>query len=319
MPASTIAPNAVPERRTHDILSGRKGRAQLGELGFQWLALSGLLIALGVLVLLLVDIATSAVPVFQERGMGFLTDQISGRPARTGLLGALVGSLQIAMLTMILAFPLGIATAIYLEEYATGSTFTRLVDVNIRNLAGVPSIVYGLLGLAIFVRLLGPEGLVNLTGGRTALAGGLTMGLLALPIVVITAAESIRAVPDSLRQGGYGIGATRWQVTSKLVLPSAAPGMLTGMILALSRAIGETAPLIVIGAAFVSNASTNLVTSLRDPFTALPVQVFTWAKRPQVEFKDEVAPAAILVLLAFTLTMNAIAIVLRNRYEKKAS
>ncbi len=301
------------------LLARRRGSALLGEVAFRWLTLSGLLIALGVLILLLVDITSAALPVFQERGTDFLTEQISGRPARTGLLGALIGSLQIAILTMVIAFPLGIATAIYLEEYAAESRFTRLVDVNIRNLAGVPSIVYGLLGLAIFVRLLGIDGPVDLTGGRTALAGGLTMGLLALPIVVITAAESIRAVPDSLRQGGYGLGATRWEVTSKLVLPSAAPGMLTGMILSLSRAIGETAPLIVIGAAFVSNASTNLLTSLRDPFTALPVQVFTWAKRPQVEFKEEVAPAAILVLLAFTLTMNAVAIFLRNRYEKKTS
>lgn len=309
---------AAPATPARAGLTARRGRAQLGELGFQGLVLSGLLISLGILVVLLVDITSSAIPVFQERGTDFLTNQISGRPARTGLLGALLGSLQIAIITMVVAFPLGIATAIYLEEYARDSRFTRIVDISIRNLAGVPSVVYGLLGLALFVRLLGIDGPVNLTGGRTALAGGLTMGLLALPIVVITAAEAIRAVPNSLRQGGYGLGATPWEVTSRLVLPSAAPGMLTGMILSLSRAIGETAPLIVIGAAFVSNASTNILTSLRDPFTALPVQVFTWAKRPQLEFKEEVAPAAILVLLAFTLTMNAVAIWLRNRYEKKA-
>lgn len=298
-------------------LERRRGTARLGELGFQLLVLSALLVALGILVVLLVDVARAGVPVLRWRGLDFLTDQISGRPARTGLLGALVGSLQIAGITALVAFPLGIATAIHLEEYAAGSRLTRMVDVNIRNLAGVPSVVYGLLGLAIFVRLLGSDGPVDLTGGRTALAGGLTMGLLALPIVVITAAEAIRAVPDSLRQGGYGLGATRWEVTSKLVLPSAAPGMLTGMILALSRAIGETAPLIVIGAAFVSNASANPLTSLREPFTALPVQVFTWAKRPQVDFQDAVTPASILVLLAFTLSMNAVAIVLRNRFEKR--
>lgn len=300
-------------------LDRRRGWANLGERGFEWLALSGLLIALGILLLLVTQIVTAAVPVFQERGMDLLTAQASGRPSRAGLIGSLVGSLQIAVLTILVAFPLGIATAIHLEEFASDTRLTRAINISIRNLAGVPSVVYGLLGLAVFVRMLGPDGLVNLTGGKTVLAGGLTMGVLALPIVVITAAEAIRAVPQGLREAGHGLGATRWEVTAKLVLPSAAPGMLTGMILALSRAIGETAPLIIIGGGvFISNARTNVFTSLRDPFTALPVQIFTWAKRPQLEFKDELAPAAILVLLCFTLAMNAVAIHLRHRYEKKS-
>ncbi|MFT5224068.1 MAG: phosphate transport system permease protein, partial [Glaciecola sp.] len=168
-------------------LARRRGADALGEWGFEALALSGLFLSLGILVVLLVDITSSAIPVFQERGLSFLTAQISGRPGRTGLLGALLGSLQIAGITILVAFPVGIATAIYLEEYADDNRFTRMVDINIRNLAGVPSIVYGLLGLAIFVRLLG-----GITGGRSALAGGLTMATLALPIVVITAAEAIR-------------------------------------------------------------------------------------------------------------------------------
>lgn len=315
MSASTTTTAANP-------LVGKRSKSRLGELGFQALALMALLIALAILLILLYDIISAALPVYQDRGWEFLTEGLSSRPSRTGIVQGLLGSLQIAVLTALVAFPLGITTAIYLEEYATHGWFHRIVDVNIRNLAGVPSIVFGLLGLFIFVRVLGPRdlgGFVNLTGGRTALSAGLTMGLLALPIVVITAAEAIRAVPQSLREGGYGLGATRWEVTSKLVLPNAAPGMLTGMILALSRAIGETAPLLVVGAfTFLSSVNTNLVESLREPYTALPLIVFNWAKRPQREFVELLAPAAILMLLLFTLSMNAVAIYLRNRYEKKA-
>lgn len=302
-------------------LVARRSRSRWGELAFQGLTLFALLLALAILLLLLFDIITAAIPVYQERGWDFLTSGLSSRARLTGLIQGLIGSFQIAILTALVAFPLGIATAVYLEEYATHGWFHRIVDVNIRNLAGVPSIVYGLLGLFLFVRILGPRdlgGYVNLTGGRTALSAGLTMGLLALPIVVITAAEAIRAVPRSLREGGYGLGATRWEVTSKLVLPNAAPGMLTGMILALSRAIGETAPLLVVGAfTFLSTVNTNVVESLREPYTALPLIVFNWAKRPQREFVDLLAPAAILVLLVFTLSMNFLAIWLRNRYERR--
>jgi phosphate transport system permease protein len=310
--STTVAPSPLVARRS---------RSRWGELGFQGLTLFALLLALAILLVLLFDIVTAAIPVYQERGWEFLTTGLSSRASRTGLVQGLIGSFQIAILTALVAFPLGIATAVYLEEYATHGWFHRIVDVNIRNLAGVPSIVYGLLGLFLFVRILGPRdlgGFLNLTGGRTALSAGLTMGLLALPIVVITAAEAIRAVPRSLREGGYGLGATRWEVTSKLVLPNAAPGMLTGMILALSRAIGETAPLLVVGAfTFLSTVNTNLVDSLREPYTALPLIVFNWAKRPQREFVDLLAPAAILVLLVFTLSMNFLAIWLRNRYERR--
>lgn len=315
---SAITTDAVPAPK---VLDRRSGRSQLGETAFQWLTLLALLIAVGILVILIADILSGAVPHIRSRGIGFFTDSLSSRPARTGLLPALMGSLQIAIITTIVAFPLGIATATYLEEYANGSWFTRTVDIAIRNLAGVPSIVYGLLGFAVFVKFFGFAGPFNAMGGngRTALAGGLTLAVLALPIVVITAAEAIRAVPQTLREAGFGLGATRWEVTRKLVLPNAAPGILTGMILSLSRAIGETAPLLVIGAAtFVGLSSTNPFATLREPFTALPVIAFNYAKRPQREFVDSVAPATALTLLLFTLSLNAIAIVLRNRYEKRA-
>ncbi len=306
----SAAPATTPAvSLSSDSLAGERLRERI----FELLMLLALLMALGFLVILLYDIITSALPVLQDRGGSFLTEKLSNRISRTGLSQALVGSLQIAMMTAAVAFPLGVATAIYLEEYTDGTWFTRMVDINVRNLAGVPSIVYGLLGFAIFVRFLQP-----LTGGRTALSAGLTMGLLALPIVVITAAESIRAVPITLREGGYGLGATRWQVTRRLVLPSAAPGMLTGMILALARAIGETAPLLVVGAAtFLTTEAA--VTAFREPFTALPVVVFQWAKVPRREFVEQAAPAAILVLLVFTLSMNGLAIWLRNRYEKRSA
>lgn len=295
-------------------LSGRAGGARLRELAFQLLVLLALLVALGFLVALLWDIVAAAVPTLSERGWStFLTDQLSSRPGRTGLAQALVGSIQIGLITMVVAFPLGMATAIYLEEYAEKNLLTRMVDVNMRNLAGVPSIVYGLLGLAIFVEVLGP-----LTGGSSVLSGGLTLALLALPIVTIAAAEAIRAVPRSLREGGYGLGATRWQVTKQLVLPSAAPGILTGMILALARAIGETAPLIAVGAAVFMTNDVEMFSGWTDSFfTAIPIVVFNWAKQPNPAFQGQVAPAGILVLLLFTLSLNAAAILLRNHFERK--
>lgn len=295
-------------------LSGNVGGARLREIAFRGLVLLALVIALGFLVVLLWDVVSAAVPFLAERGVGgFLGDNLSSRPTRTGLGQALTGSIQIGLLTMVVAFPLGVATAVYLEEYAEQNLLTRIVDINIRNLAGVPSIVYGLLGLAIFVQLF-----TGVTGGSTILAGGLTLALLALPIVTIAAAEAIRAVPRERREAGYGLGATQWQVTRQLVLPAAGPGILTGMILALARAIGETAPLIVVGAAvFMTNQVTLGTSWVTEPFTALPIVVFDWARRPDAAFQGEVAPAGILVLLLFTLTLNAAAILLRNHFEKQ--
>jgi phosphate transport system permease protein len=224
-------------------------------------------------------------------------------------------------ITIFFAFPLGVGAAIYLEEYATENRVNRLIQTNINNLAGVPSIIYGMLGLAIFVRAMEQFtsgaifGLSDPTtaNGRTIISAGMTLGLLVLPLIIINAQEAIKAVPNSLRQASYGMGATRWQTVWHHVLPNAIPGILTGAILAISRAIGETAPLVVVG------ASTFITFDPDGPFskfTTLPIQIYQWTARPQDEFRN-IAAAAILVLLAMLLTLNALAILLRNRYARK--
>lgn len=251
----------------------------------------------------------------------FVTRPQTSEPLTAGVRTAILGSLWTILFTVLLAFPLGVGAAIYLEEYATNNWLNRLVQTNINNLAGVPSIVYGILGLAIFVRTLEPLtsgeifGLVNPTtaNGRTVLAAGLTLGLLVLPIIIINAQEAIRAVPQSLRQASYGIGATKWQTVWSHVLPNAMPGVLTGTILAISRAIGETAPLVVVGA---STAISFDPTSPFSKFTTLPIQIYQWTSRPQDEFRS-LAAAAILVLLIILLSLNASAILLRNRFSRR--
>jgi phosphate transport system permease protein len=249
----------------------------------------------------------------------FLTSTMSSQPELAGVRTALLGSLYLIAITIFFAFPIGVGAAIYLEEYAErDNRLNRVIQTNIDNLAGVPSIVYGILGLAIFVRILGPLtsgavfGVVD-SNGRTILSAGLTMALLVLPLLIINAQEAIRAVPNSLRQASYGLGATRWQTISSHVLPYALPGILTGTILAISRAIGETAPLIVIG------ASTLIYKDPTGPFskfTALPIQIYNWTSRPQAEFRN-IAAAAILVLMLSLLSLNAIAILLRNRFSRR--
>ena len=318
---------ATADVATGRLLTGRKNRSQLGEMAFAGLLGLSLVVALVILFVLLADVITRSWPLWTgaaiegEEGArwsvsSFLAQGNSSNPAVYGVRQGIVGSLYIAGITAVVAFPIGIATAIYLEEYAEDSRFARFIDLNIRNLAGVPSVVYGLLGLAVFVELLGGGGgsLANLTGGRTVMTAGLTIAVLVLPIVIITAAEAIRAVPNSLRQGGYGLGATKWDVTRQLVLPAAAPGILTGTILALSRAIGETAPLIVVGA-ITGFLGTDL--SLYSQFTALPVQVFNLARQPGGAFQEVLGPATIVVLLVFTLGANGLAIALRNRFERR--
>jgi phosphate transport system permease protein len=250
--------------------------------------------------------------------LDFLTRAMSSDPAQAGVRTALLGSLWMIAITLVAAFPVGVASAVYLEEYAGRGRIRRLIQTNIDNLAGVPSIIYGMLGLAIFVRALGPltSGQVfgiSDTNGRTILSAGLTMALLILPVIIINAQEALRAVPRSLREAAFGLGATRWQTVWGHVLPYALPGILTGTILALSRAIGETAPLIVVG------ASTFIVSDPTGPFskfTALPIQIYNWTSRPQDQFRD-IAAAAILVLLATLLSINAAAILLRNRYSRR--
>lgn len=239
----------------------------------------------------------------------FITSRTSNDPVVAGIRTAIIGSVWVITITILFAFPVGVGAAIYLEEYASHtSRIAKVIETNIRNLAGVPSIIYGLLGLAIFVRTLDP-----LTGGRTILAAGATMALLVLPVVIINAQEALRAVPSSIREGSYGMGATKWQTIWRSVLPAAIPGILTGTILAMSRAIGETAPLIVIG------ASTFIPVDPSGPFskfTVLPIQIFDWTSRPQPEFRSAAA-AAIIVLLALLLTLNATAIILRQRFRRK--
>ncbi|MET0771969.1 MAG: phosphate ABC transporter permease PstA [Candidatus Limnocylindrales bacterium] len=277
------------------------------------LALS-LLVTLLALLFLIVDILDRGLPVLMERGVDFLTSPLSSDPAEAGVSQALWGTLWIGIIVAVTAFPLGIATAVYLEEYAPTSRLTRLIDINIRNLAGVPSIVYGLLGLAVFVGLFKALGFGN---GRNVIAGGLTVAVLVLPIVIITAAEALRAVPLNIREAGYGVGASRWQVTWGLVIPAGFPGILTGIVLALSRALGETAVLILAGAVLGSFSSGNadLMGQLLGSYTALPMVVYRWTTLPQEEFR-QLAAAGMIVLLVITFAANGLAIYLRDRYAR---
>src|SRR5688572_10160887 len=251
----------------------------------------------------------------------FVTRPQTSEALTSGVRTAILGSLWTILFTILLAFPIGVGAAVYLEEYASDNWLNRIIQTNINDLAGVPSIVYGILGLAIFVRALEPFtsgemfGIVNLTSanGRTVLSAGLTLGLLVLPLIIINAQEAIRAVPDSLRQAAFGVGATRWQTVWHHVLPNALPGILTGSILAVSRAIGETAPLIIVG------ASTFISIDPDGPFskfTALPIQIYQWTTRAQSEF-HAIAAGAIIVLLVLLLTLNATAILLRNRFQRR--
>jgi phosphate transport system permease protein len=275
------------------------------------LALTFALLVLGVL---LVNIISGGSGVLSERFSDFMTGRLSSLPGQAGVAQGLYGTFWIGVSLVVLTFPIGIGAAIYLEEYAAKSRLTRFIDINIRNLAGVPSIVYGILGFAIFVRALG-----SVTGGRSVISAGVTLAILVLPIVIITAAEAIRAVPQGLREAGFGIGATRWEVVRHHVLPYAAPGVLTGTVLALARALGEAAPLILIGAVtnrLGSNPGLLDVGALHDRFTAMPIVITSWAGEAQSGFRDNTA-AAIIVLMAIVLVANTAAILLRNRYEKK--
>jgi phosphate transport system permease protein len=281
---------------------------------FTGILLASLLFTLALLAILVGDQLQRGLPVLTERGTEFVTSPLSSRPDRAGVMQGIVGSAALAVIVSILAFPVGILTAVYLEEYAPANRLTRFIDVNIRNLAGVPSVVYGLLGLAMFVSLFQVLGVGN---GRNLLSGGLTLAVLILPLVIITSAEAIRAVPSTIREAGYGIGASRWQVVRTLILPSAAPGILTGTVLALSRALGETAPLILAGAVLGSfSTGGSLADLFGGPYTALPIIVFDWARKPQDEFRA-LTSAAILVLLAVTILANAIAVYLRSRFDRR--
>lgn len=251
----------------------------------------------------------------------FIFSQQSSIPEKTGIIAALSGSLLLLLIAIILAFPLGVGTAIYMEEYAKQNKLNRLIQLNIYNLAGIPSIIYGMLGLAVFVRFLEPitSGQIftqtadSTANGRTILSAGLTLGLLILPIIIINAQEAIRAVPKSLKLSSYGLGATKWQTIWHHTLPFSLDRILTGSILAVSRALGETAPLIVVGAStFVAQKPDSIFSK----FTALPIQIYQWTARPQPEFR-KVAAAAIVVLLILLLTLNTGAVLLRNHHNQK--
>jgi phosphate transport system permease protein len=280
-------------------IEGRRSRA--AERLFLALCLASVVLPLTMLGVLLIDVFVD--------GAGRLTwDFIRGIPSRrasaAGIWPALIGTLYLVGLTAAMAVPIGVAAAIYLEEYGRRSPLAGFIEVNIANLAGVPSVIYGLLGLEVFVRLFGL--------GSTVVAGACTLSLLVLPIVIVASREALRTVPDSLREGAYALGATRWQTIRQVVLPVSLPGVLTGAILAVTRALGETAPLIVVGAVvFITFAP-----SLGTPYTALPIQIFNWVSMPQKAFLINAA-AAIVVLMITLILLNSGAIFLRSRYEKR--
>ena len=288
------------------------GRTDWRSSAFEALLVLLLLLTLGMLGWLLTVVFVGGAPVLAERGVDFLTSPLASRPGDAGVGQAIAGSLYLMLFVALLSFPLGIGAAVYLEEYARDTWLTRLINTIVRNLAGVPSIVYGLLGLAVFV-----VALVDFTGGRSLLSGGLTMAILVLPIVIITSSEALRAVPGSIREAAFGVGATRWEVVRSHVLPYAAPGIFTGTILSMARAFGETAPLILVGAVVggFSVEYDTILGTLQGRYTALPTVVYDWSRKPP-SFSGNVY-AAIVVLIVVLLLVNALAIYLRNRFERR--
>jgi phosphate transport system permease protein len=284
------------------------GRRKLIDQVVKYLSLGAVIFSLAVLAILIIDVLIDGIPVIN---WNFLTSFPSRRPEEAGLVSALVGTVWVMLLVALVTFPIGVGAGIFLEEFVSDSWIAKAIEINISNLAGVPSIIYGLLGLQVFVRILFP-----ITQGRSVLSGALTLSLLVLPIVIIATRESLRAIPNSLRQAGFALGATRWQVVRAHVLPLAFPGILTGVILALSRAIGETAPLITIGAlTYIPFLPELSLRGLQSPFTVLPIQIFNWVSRPQPAFHN-LAAGAIIVLMVILLIMNSLAIYLRNRFQK---
>jgi phosphate transport system permease protein len=310
-----VAPAGVAGSATTNVVRAaiRGKRLHPAEGAFQLGLLLMLIVALGILLTLLIQVTSEAMSVFRERGADFLVTSNSSLPFTAGVRQGIIGSAMLILIVLVFAVPIGVGAAIYLEEYAVDTRFTRLLNTNIRNLAGVPSIIYGLLGLVVF-----SQALRSITGGSSVITGGLTLAVLVLPIVIITTAEALRAVPDSIREAGFGVGATKWEVIRSHVMPSAAPGILTGTVLTVARALGETAPLLLVGAAmgFFASGSGDFLHHLRGPYTSLPTIIFAWAIQPNAEFRSLTA-AAIVVLLVVLLSLQAVAIVLRNRYERK--
>ncbi|MDP8977570.1 MAG: phosphate ABC transporter permease PstA [Actinomycetota bacterium] len=287
-----------------DLRGGERSAAR--ERGFSAVLLAATVLGVVVLAVLLLDVILDGLGRLDLR---FLTSYASRYPEDTGVRAGVTGTLSLMLLVAAMSFPLGVGAAVYLEEFAPDNRFTRLMEANISNLAGVPSVVYGLLGAAVFVYLV--------EFGRSLITGALTLTLLILPVIIVASRESIRAVPGSIRDGGLALGATPWQVVSRQVLPAALPGIFTGTILALSRAIGETAPLIVVGAA-ASLRTDSAPWELGEAFTALPIQIYGFVTYPDEAFQVDAASAGIIVLMVLLLLMNSAAILLRNRYQRKS-
>jgi phosphate transport system permease protein len=313
---AAIAP-ATTATRSSVAAALRGDRRDVREAMFSGLLLLSLLISLAILVTLLVSILMTAWPVLSERGWDFVRSDSSQLASHAGVWQGLIGSLILIGFVAVFAIPLGVAAALYLQEYARDTRLNRTLTTNIRNLAGVPSIVYGILGLVVFVQALrwitGPGSF-----GRSYISGGLTLSVLVMPFIIIITMEALRAVPIGIREAAYGVGATRWEVVRSHVLPYAAPGVFTGCILALARAFGETAPLLLVGAVtgYLSTGSRSFVETLQGKYTALPTQVFAWSRYPGDDWAQNTA-AAIVVLLVAILVVNLGAILLRNRYERK--
>ena len=312
---ASLAPAAS---RTSVELALQGNRNDVRDRVFSAALLLTLLISLFVLIVLLWTVVAEAWPVLTDRGFGFVTANVSSFEGRAGVRQGLIGSVILIMFVAVIAVPLGIAAAIYLQEYARDTRFNRALISNIRNLAGVPSIVYGILGVAVFAGTLrsvtGPD-----SAGLSYISGGLTLAVLVMPFMIIITMEALRTVPRGIREAAYGVGATRWEVVRSHVLPYAAPGVFTGAILALARAFGETAPLLLVGAVtgYLSpGGSSGLLETLQGKYTALPTIIFNWARQPGEEWRGLTA-AAIVVLLVVILIVNLVAILLRNRYERK--
>ena len=312
---ASVAPAA--SRSTVE-LALKGSRNDVRERLFSATLLLSLLISLFVLIVLLGTVIADAWPVLSDRGFGFVTSNLSSFESRAGVRQGLIGSLILIGFVAVIAVPLGIAAAIYLQEYARDTRINRSLISNIRNLAGVPSIVYGILGVAVFAGTLrnvtGPE-----TAGLSYITGGLTLSVLVMPFIIIITMEALRTVPRGIREAAYGVGAARWEVVRSHVLPYAAPGIFTGTILALARAFGETAPLLLVGAVtgYLSpGGSSGVLETLQGKYTALPTIIFSWARQPGEEWRSLTA-AAIVVLLVVILIVNLVAILLRNRYERK--
>jgi len=290
------------DRKTRNKRGIKPARGKTTEKAFIGLCLAAVVLPLVLLVILIADVVIDSAG---RLSLDFLLSYPSRKAEEAGILPGLVGSVYLIVLTAIMALPVGVGAAVYLEEYGRKGWLANLIELNISNLAGVPSIIYGLLGLEVFVRTIG--------FGRSILAGACTMALLILPIVIMASREALRTVPNSLREGAYALGATHWQVTRQVVLPMAFPGILTGSILAISRAIGEAAPLIVVGAlAYIA----FLPDSIDSPFTVLPIQIFNWVSRPQEEFLKNAAAGSVVLLLTL-LILNSVAIYLRSRLQKR--